>query len=211
MSCSSCKKNKGYVQKKTYNNYDRYGKYDIHNNNNNRYGKYEKHKNRPKYRENINTKYGKSHYNNYSKLPGVKGNVSKMDFAKSRAIARKSQETINNNYNNNNKDIIYMYLPEGTLRSWNTIHIKARNANTKNKKDEFVKYMKYLADHFPCPDCIGHIRNYINKNPIENYYDIKENEKDIGLFKWSWEFHNEVNKRLGKKIMSWEELSRIYI
>ena len=154
------------------------------------------------------TKYGKPHLNNFVSNNN-NGAVSKMDFAKNRAAARRHQENRKKNNNNSKKNY---KLSESTMKSWNTIHIKARNANTEEKKDEFVEYMNFLTKNFPCPNCIDHIRQYLAKHPIEKYYDIKDkNGNDIGLFKWSWEFHNEVNKRLNKKIMTWEELLRIYI
>jgi hypothetical protein len=37
-----------------------------------------------------------------------------------------------------------------------------------------------------------------------------EEGKDVGLFKWAWLFHNAVNQRLKKPIVSWSEAKRMY-
>ncbi len=204
MSCS-CNKNYKYTRDKPNMSHKKHNKknYKKHKKNNykkNNYKKYNK-----KYSNSKKYKYGKPHHNNHVNLHKVKGDISKLDFAKTRSRIQRKKTY---GYHENN---IYKNLSNKTLKSWDTIHNKSKNAITKEKKDEFVRYMNFLADNFPCPTCINHIRNYLGKNPISKYYNVKENNKDIGMLKWSWEFHNDVSKRLNKQVMTWEEFSVIYM
>jgi hypothetical protein len=49
----------------------------------------------------------------------------------------------------------------------------------------------------PCEDCKSHAESYMRKYPIP--------EEGQDLFKWSVDFHNAVNSRLGRPIFSLEE------
>jgi hypothetical protein len=149
----------------------------------------------------------KPHYKNQNVGVRMRG-VSPKDFARERQ--QKKYNTVNKKMSYQSSE--YDKIPKHKLKSWNTIHIKARNANTPEKKQEFIRYINYLATHFPCPQCVNHIKEYLVQHPIESYLNVKDgNGKDIGLFKWSWEFHNAVNRRLGKAEMTWDKLLKIYI
>jgi hypothetical protein len=93
---------------------------------------------------------------------------------------------------------------------WYLYHVKARDANTEQKKKEFVKDMIYLSNNLPCIECRNHCQQYIKNNPIENYWNIKENSIDISMFKWLWTFHNAVNVRLKKPIIDWNTAKNMY-
>lgn len=72
---------------------------------------------------------------------------------------------------------------------WVTIHLLAY------KKDKiFPDYMRFLSESFPCTVCRDHIRKYISAYPVPT--------GDNEFFKWSWQFHNEVNIRLNKPYTS---------
>lgn len=94
---------------------------------------------------------------------------------------------------------------------WFSIHLLAKNASTIAKKDHFIDYMKQLSLDFPCMKCRTHIQAYLKDNPFEPYYTILNEEgDDIGLFKWSWAFHNTVNNRLGKPYMEFQTAWDMY-
>jgi len=109
-----------------------------------------------------------------------------------------------------NKYKNYRAMSGSQLRSWDIIHKKAANAVTDDLKREFGQYIEYLSHSFPCPKCRPHIKSYLGSHPLKNHYEIIENGRDIGMAKWSWEFHNDVNKRLGKSIFSWENFKQKY-
>ena len=88
--------------------------------------------------------------------------------------------------------------------SWFALHMLSSKA-IPQFKDALVYYIKQFIDNFKCLRCREHAKKYMEVNPIENYL----NQKD-GLFKWTWEFHNTVNKRLGKPLVGWDEAYHMY-
>lgn len=95
-----------------------------------------------------------------------------------------------------------VYNKSTNLRSWDAIHQMAKNIDTVEKRREFETYIKYLGNNFPCPKCRPHIKQYLATHPINVETDIS---------KWSWEFHNNVNTRLGKPTMLWKDYSNKYL
>lgn len=88
---------------------------------------------------------------------------------------------------------------------WFSIHLTSKDATTPEKKKHFIQYMQQLSEEFPCLKCRNHIQDYLKDNSFDDFYTIiNEEGDDVGLFKWSWIFHNTVNTRLGKPYMEWE-------
>jgi hypothetical protein len=83
---------------------------------------------------------------------------------------------------------------------WFVLHLQAAYAETDELKRAFIQNVKTLGQHFPCEQCRPHFAAYIQTHPIETYVN-----KPRGLFQWTWEFHDSVNKRLGKPTMEFEE------
>ena len=94
---------------------------------------------------------------------------------------------------------------------WFTIHTMAKHADTLERKNQFIDYMYLLATEFPCGKCRNHIQEYLRNNPFEPFMNMKNQiGEDIGMFKWSWIFHNAVNTRLGKPYMDWDTAWQMY-
>jgi hypothetical protein len=94
---------------------------------------------------------------------------------------------------------------------WYTIHIKAKLATNEKAKQEFVDYMYLLHDEFPCLNCRKHIQEYMSSHPFDLFENMtNENGKEIGMFKWTWMFHNAVNTRLNKPYLDWETAREMY-
>lgn len=88
---------------------------------------------------------------------------------------------------------------------WYSIHILAKNAITEAKKNEFIDYMYLLSVEFPCGNCRNHIQVYLNEHPFDPFMNlVNEKGEDVGMFKWTWMFHNAVNARLHKPILDWD-------
>lgn len=79
---------------------------------------------------------------------------------------------------------------------WTKIHMDALNADDDKKKFVFIENINYLCENFFCYHCRSHFRDYLNNFPILNYWHIEN-----GFFRWSCDFHNNVNQRLGKEIV----------
>ena len=102
-------------------------------------------------------------------------------------------------------------MSQNELQSWDNLHKMAVNAITDELKAEFEKYIQFLRHNFPCPKCRPHINKYMLHHPIKSYYKVSEDGRDVGMAKWSWEFHNDVNKRLFKRTVSWDDFKKRYL
>lgn len=94
---------------------------------------------------------------------------------------------------------------------WFKMHIDAVEATTDNLKIAFEINIHALCDNFKCKKCQTHFRKFLDKYPLRNYWNIYDDDgKDIGFFKWTWEFHNAVNKYLRKYQPSLKEAYAFY-
>ena len=91
------------------------------------------------------------------------------------------------------------YLGPGYWASW---HLKAINSNSKEKKGELARNIALDIKYFPCDKCHKHARRYVLTNPLMAAVKDKD---PLSMFKWTVNFHNEVNLRLGKKIFTPDE------
>ena len=87
---------------------------------------------------------------------------------------------------------------------WDTIHIFALNYPrnpTDRQEQNMLELIKLLCLHLPCPNCRYHALIYVNQNPpttgsreeLETYF---------------YDFHNEVNERLGKDRVTYADARR---
>lgn len=93
---------------------------------------------------------------------------------------------------------------------WFFMHITALRAVTNTLKESFIININQLCDNFKCEKCKTHFRKFIDEHPLRNYWNIYENKKDVGFFKWTWELHNQVNKFLNKPCPSFFECYNYY-
>ena len=122
-----------------------------------------------------------------------------------RTQTRTPQDRLAEYHKRHNEATQYKNVKRSELRSWDKIHQMAVNATTDDLVKDFTEYIEYLGNNFPCPKCRPHIQQRLREYPISNYYGTKDkNGKEIGVAKWSWEFHNAVNQRLKKNIVTWE-------
>jgi hypothetical protein len=79
---------------------------------------------------------------------------------------------------------------------WYAMHRMAKNALTTDLQKAFCKNIRLDANSFPCKECKPHYEEYVNLNPPEA--NLKE------LFRWTWEFHNNVNTLLNKPNITYD-------
>ena len=80
---------------------------------------------------------------------------------------------------------------------WKSLHNIARSYTPSPENAAALKqYMDSLATLFPCQKCSRHIREAVANMPTNSKYDV---------FKWFIDFHNSVNERIGKKVLSYEQ------
>ena len=103
------------------------------------------------------------------------------------------------------------YIGPGT---WSAIHKYAYKARTHERQLAFIEFMKDICYGFPCAVCKTHCTEYIKNHPMEDFLDIFvdiNGEKImLGMFVWSWKFHNTVNVRIKNPIMSWDTAYNLY-
>ncbi len=89
---------------------------------------------------------------------------------------------------------------------WETLHIISFNYpdNPGNAQKEATwNFFNALPFLLPCPVCCDHCSNFIKQNPPLVY------NKEY-LTRWVSDFHNDVNRRLGKPEWSFEEVQKKY-
>lgn len=95
--------------------------------------------------------------------------------------------------------------------TWFNIHLLGIEATTPEKIRQYIDYIRLVTSRLPCGDCRVHATKYVEMSPPEHFVDIVDsNGKPIGMFKWSWMFHNTVNNRLGKSIVDWDTAYNMY-
>lgn len=94
---------------------------------------------------------------------------------------------------------------------WFILHTAAKEAKTEEKKRHFQQLLDIIKRNHPCQSCRNHMEEFINTHPLGNFWNIKsEKGEEIGLFLWTFIFHNSVNSRLNKKQPDWETAYNMY-
>ena len=60
----------------------------------------------------------------------------------------------------------------------------------------------------PCPQCRSHMSEYLQQN--ENNIEFAVNQGGLAVFKWTFDFHNDVNRRLNTKIFPLQKMYEKY-
>ncbi len=88
---------------------------------------------------------------------------------------------------------------------WYTMSITAKNAEnegTEEAKNACIFVIRSLSKEFDCQSCRKHFQNILEMFPPENYRNK--------LSKWIWKSKNIVNKRMGRKEISFSEYKKIF-
>lgn len=98
--------------------------------------------------------------------------------------------------------------PDWSIPIWFLMHYISANLPEKLSHQQSISFkamivcLRYLL---PCEECRGHMSQYISKTEIDPYLGTKNT-----LFYWTWEFHNNVNTRTSKPILSFDEAYKMY-
>ena len=93
---------------------------------------------------------------------------------------------------------------------WLFIHISTRNYPEKASpicKEQMKQFIIGLPCALPCKVCSEHARAFIESN--YEHLDGVVSGRDV-LFKFFVDFHNKVNRRYNKPIMSYEDAYALY-
>lgn len=91
-------------------------------------------------------------------------------------------------------------------KGWNWLHLIAiyfpASPTENEQRSTHLKIWRFLSD-MPCGECVRHATAHYFQHPP----DVSSS---LALQTWVWSFHNKVNKRLGKPIVTYAEYMRIY-
>lgn len=88
---------------------------------------------------------------------------------------------------------------------WWLLHTFALQATTIELKNNYKTTVNLLCHYFPCEQCKPDFEKFILTHPLINYNKVTD-----GYFKWSWELHDMVNKKLNKPSITYEEALQLY-
>jgi mitochondrial FAD-linked sulfhydryl oxidase len=91
-------------------------------------------------------------------------------------------------------------------KGWNWLHTLAINYPQNPTQGEGRVAYRRIWDfitHLPCAECLEHAARFVARRPP----DLSSTH---ALQAWVWGFHNAVNARLGKRLVSYEEYSAAY-
>jgi len=75
---------------------------------------------------------------------------------------------------------------------WDRIH----ELSLREDERAFITLIRNLPKIVPCPECREHSKRYLKAHPIT---------KSTNLLRWGIDFHNTVNKRLGKRVLPYSK------
>ena len=74
---------------------------------------------------------------------------------------------------------------------------------TEEQQKQASNFFESLSVMLPCPKCASHWTELLKEHPP----DVTSRKT---LTRWLWARHNDVNKRLGKKVVSFEHAKYLY-
>ena len=87
---------------------------------------------------------------------------------------------------------------------WRVLHSLSFSIEDGNKNDRknFLDVLESLQTLLPCEDCRQHFCAYMKENNPNDAEDLAV---------WTFNFHNEVNTRLGKPQYAFNDVSKLYM
>lgn len=83
-------------------------------------------------------------------------------------------------------------------QAWFLLHVQAHlypHEPTDSQKEAMESYLRSFFLHLPCPGCSYHAIAYLNEHPLQN-------QSKTDLKNYIYKFHNAVNERLKKPVLS---------
>ena len=100
---------------------------------------------------------------------------------------------------------------------WRIMHatsLKAGNVALPSMREDemraWVSLIPALGYMLPCPDCREHFTTWIAAHPIKPLLSVPYSEKGEWIRRWLYDLHSDVNRRLGKTNMAYEDLATTY-
>jgi hypothetical protein len=88
--------------------------------------------------------------------------------------------------------------------TWIVTHVLGLVSDESNDQQFYSLYIFRMVHALPCRKCRRHAVKYVDKFPVPT------SKNEGSLFEWSVNFHNAVNKRLRKVLMTLDQAREIY-
>jgi len=88
---------------------------------------------------------------------------------------------------------------------WYVLHTNAIDTNTRREQQFFIQEFYRIINKLKCDECRRHAAEYARNHNIRSVIDVISPNKRNGLFYYTWQFHNAVNRRIGKRTITFEE------
>lgn len=92
---------------------------------------------------------------------------------------------------------------------WFDLHLRSYIAKDLRQQKNFIKYLRETIKYLPCEKCSKHALNYISTNPPRVGTSI-DHSGVPNMFVYMFEFHNYVNRRLGKSLADFQNVYEYY-
>jgi hypothetical protein len=95
---------------------------------------------------------------------------------------------------------------------WYSLHVLAAWADLNRQPHIYEDQFRFICKSMTGCDCNGHCIQMLDRDPVSNYRNMKNKDgKFIGCLYHSYLRHNEVNVRLGKAEMAYEDVEPLYL
>ncbi len=95
--------------------------------------------------------------------------------------------------------------------TWITCTMSALRARSPERIKAFIENVVPILVTLLCNTCSGHARKIItNRHPSEYINIVDERGEYIGMFAWIVDVHNDVNKLLEKREVSWRDACKMF-
>lgn len=94
-----------------------------------------------------------------------------------------------------------MYPPVWGPIVWETLHLMTfvyPDKPSNERQGSMRSFITGMCGNLPCPGCSDHCSEYVSDNPPPTH-------SRTVLKKWAYDFHNSVNRRTGKRELTYEE------
>ena len=92
---------------------------------------------------------------------------------------------------------------------WHSIHMLAYVSRTYPERLRFMNMVNHIISGIDCVYCWNHVESNLRQLPpwSEQYWGPGD---ELGMFRWSVDFHNVVNRMLGKPEFSYQQALEKY-
>ncbi len=100
---------------------------------------------------------------------------------------------------------------------WTILHSLAERAGSQenplmrnDERNEWERLVKNLEKAIPCDECRGHYKTWITTHPFQEILALPYEQYREAIKSYWYDLHTDVNRRLNKPNVNYNELSSLY-